>query len=61
MTETFAIIGAAALSGVVFFILGLSLAEGYKSKKTCRECLRRLSKNGFWSDGKDYICTEVAK
>ena len=52
----------AALCGGVFgFFIGLGLADGYKSKKTCRECLRTIVEWGFHSDGKEYVAVEKDK
>jgi hypothetical protein len=52
----------AALVGVFLgFFIGLGLADGYQTKKTCRECRRRIVEYGFHSDGKEYIAVEKDK
>lgn len=52
----------AALCGGAFgFFIGLAIADGYKSKKTCRECRRIIVEYGFHSDGKEYIAVEKDK
>lgn len=49
----------AALCGIAFgFFIGLGIADGYMSKKTCRECRRRIVEYGFHSDGKEYVAVE---
>ena len=49
----------AALCGGAFgFFIGLAIADGYQSKKTCRECRRTIVEYGFHSDGKEYIAVE---
>ena len=52
----------AALCGGAFgFFIGLGIADGYMSKKTCRECRRRIVEYGFHSDGKEYVAVEKDK
>ena len=52
----------AALCGGVFgFFIGVAIADGYQSKKTCRECRRRIVEYGFYSDGKEYVAVEKDK
>lgn len=49
----------AVLCGGAFgFSIGLAIADGYQSKKTCRECRRRIVEYGFHSDGKEYVAME---
>ena len=43
------------------FLIGVGLADGYQSKKTCRECRRRIVEYGFYSDSKEYIAVEKDK
>lgn len=58
MITVTAFILATAASCALAFIFGLVagsfVADGYKSKRTCHECLRGLVRNGFGVDGKDY-------
>jgi len=52
----------AVLCGGAFgFFIGLGIADGYMSKKTCRECRRRIVEYGFHSDGKEYISVAKGK
>lgn len=52
----------AALGGVFLgFLIGLGLADGYQTKKTCRECYRTIVEWGFHSDGKEYVAVEKDK
>ena len=53
------------LCAVVFVIglavgasIGLMTGEAYHSKRECRECMRRIVKHGFSSDGKNYSAVE---
>lgn len=52
---------ATVLLAAVCFVVGLSLgvyvADGYRSKRICRECRRSLARYGFNSDGVEYVCT----
>lgn len=60
VTLTTAMFAGATVAAVFFFIglfIGLLAAEGYKSKRICNECLRRLAQTGFTIDGKDYTTT----
>lgn len=41
--------------------IGISVVDGYKSKKTCRECRHRIVEYGFMSDGKTYKAVECEK
>ena len=51
-----------AIVGVsIGFFIGLGLADGYQTKKTCRECRRIIVEYGFHSDGKEYIAVEKDK
>lgn len=57
VTLTTAMFAGATVAAVFFLVglfIGLISAEGYKGKRTCNECLRRLAGNGFSVDGKDY-------
>lgn len=35
-------------------LLGMSIVDGYKSRKTCRECRRTIVEYGFSVDGSEY-------
>jgi len=35
-------------------LLGVSIVDGYKSRKTCRECRRTIVEYGFSVDGNEY-------
>ena len=35
-------------------LLGMSIVDGYKSRKTCRECRRTIVECGFSVDGNEY-------
>lgn len=35
-------------------LLGVSIVDGYKSRKTCRECRRTIVEYGFSVDGSEY-------
>ena len=35
-------------------LLGMSIVDGYKSRKTCRECRRTIAECGFSVDGIRY-------
>ena len=37
-------------------VLGICVADGYLSKRTCRECRRSFVEHGFNSDGVEYAC-----
>ena len=51
---------AGAIVAAVFFTFGLALgvciADGYRSRRTCRECRRSFVEHGFSSDGVEYAC-----
>jgi hypothetical protein len=38
--------------------IGLMTGEAYHSKRECRECMRRVVRHGFSSDGKNYSAVE---
>ena len=52
------IVTVTLVSFALGLFIGLCVADGYKSKRTCRECQRRLVRDGFSVDGEDY---EVAR
>lgn len=52
---------ACTLAFVFGFVAGTFVADGYKSKRICNECLRRLVKNGFGVDGKDYEVVDTKR
>ena len=49
-----------AVVAAVFFTFGLAVgicvADGYRSRRTCRECMRSFVEHGFSSDGVEYAC-----
>ena len=51
---------AGAVVAAVFFTFGLAvgicIADGYRSRRTCRECMRSFVEHGFNSDGVEYAC-----
>ena len=51
---------AGAVVAAVLFTFGLALgvciAGGYRSRRTCRECMRSFVEHGFSSDGVEYAC-----
>ena len=51
---------AGAVVAAVFFAFGLAIgvciADGYRSRRTCRECMRGFVEHGFISDGVEYAC-----
>ena len=51
---------AGAVVAAVFFTFGLAvgicIADGYRSRRTCRECMRSFVEHGFSSDGVEYAC-----
>ena len=57
----FAIIGGFVVGAIVGFVIvnALALSEAWhKSKRECRECLRKRVDYGFYVDGKEYKCIE---
>jgi len=61
MSIVVAIICLACLfAGLVFgFFSGWIAADGYKGKRTCRDCLRTRAEYGFVSDGVTYRCVRA--
>ena len=60
----FACVGVFAVGGflVVGFAIAFNLSDAfYKSKRECRECLRKRVEYGFNVDGKEYECIERKK
>ena len=51
---------AGAVVDAVFFTFGLAIgvfiADGDRSRRTCRECMRSFVEHGFSSDGVEYAC-----
>ena len=49
-----------AIVATVFFtfglVLGICVADGCRSKRTCRACRRSFVEHGFNSDGVEYAC-----
>lgn len=46
---------------IVGMVLGAGLKDVYISRKTCRECRRRLVEFGFHSDGVEYAVVKKNK
>ena len=46
---------------IVGFIIGVATSDPYKSKKTCRTCLKRIIEYGFHSEGGKYEVKLVEK
>ena len=55
---------AGAIVATAFFtfglVIGICIADGYRSKRTCRECRRSFVEHGFNSDGVEYACVRRA-
>lgn len=58
-------LGTATLLVVAFMLgivigaaVGLMSGEAYLTNRECRECMRRIVKHGFSSDGKNYSAVE---
>lgn len=43
---------------VIGAAVGLMSGEAYLTNRECRECMRRIVKHGFSSDGKNYSAVE---
>ena len=59
MTLSTLMFSGAVVSAVFFtfgLVLGICVADGYRSRRTCRECMRSFVEHGFSSDGVEYAC-----
>ena len=59
MTLSTVMLAGAVVSAVFFtfgLVLGICIADGYRSRRTCRECMRGFVEHGFSSDGVEYAC-----